>query len=159
MESNIAWTAAAASCSPVVPGGCAPWVCTFADSVILSLAQLQPAANGAEQLVIGQVIHDDGVPDAVEEHEMADTADTFLVAGSGVEQPARSEAGQRRKAERVDCGQCAGGFDLAQSAHAAGFNGDPHAPAHGFAVQQPAIVRQRFDGMPDGVAEVEDHAQ
>ena len=99
IESNIAWTAAAASCSPVVPAGCAPRVCT------VICCQLQPGLDGPEQFVIGQVIHHAGMSDVLQEDEVADAANSFLVAGSRIEQAAGSETRERRQTQCVDRGQ------------------------------------------------------
>ena len=58
-----------------------------------SSAGVQPALNCFEELGIGDVLHHAGLPDAIEQHEVAHSADALLVTRSSVQQAARSQAG------------------------------------------------------------------
>ena len=54
-------------------------------ALVPSSPQLQPAPDGLEQLVVSQIVDHAGLPDVVEQYEVADTADPFLVPGSSIE--------------------------------------------------------------------------
>src|ERR1700727_3847894 len=112
-----------------------------------------------KKFVLAGVFYYFGLPDTIQQHKVAYTADALLVASGGVQQATCSEARQRGQTQCVNRGKDAVRLNLRQPTPAAGLDGNPHAPAHRFTVQQAPIVCQRFDGMPDSVTEVEDHAQ
>ncbi len=119
----------------------------------------EPVDDGAE-FGVGDVGDDDGFADGFGEDEAARAGAVFLVAGGGGEELVRRGAEARQRAVSVDDGADAVHLLLREeAAHAGKLSGCEHAPADGFAVEQGSVICHSFDGMTEGMAVVEDHAE
>ena len=120
----------------------------------------EDVAGGGEEFGLGDVA--DGLDGAEvgREDEGEDAGAGFFVAGGEGDEACcgNAEGGERAVAEDelLDAGGGCGGEGVAGDGEAGG--GD-HAPADGLAVEEFAVAGGGFDGVAEGVAEVEDHAE
>lgn len=94
------------------------------------------------------------------EDEGADAAAVLLVAGGeGYEFGGGGFEGGERAVAEDELRDAVGFFGLDGVAGDGDVEGGEGAPAYGFAVEELLVVGGGFDGVADGVAEVEDHAE
>lgn len=116
--------------------------------------------GGGLELGVGDVADDGGFADGSGEDEGAGAAALLFVAvGEGYEGGGTGfEGGDGAVAEDqiAHAGVLGGGDGLAGEGYVKGGDG---APGYGFAVEELLVAGGGFDGVADGVAEVEDHAE
>ena len=153
IESNIACTAAAASCSPVVPAGCAPRVLHG------HLLQLQPAWMALSSSSSVRSFTTLACPMSCRSTKWRMPPIRFLSPAAALSRRRGVRRGSGGRPNASIAVRTRLGLRVGQTAHAADLHRYTHAPAHGLTVQQSSIVSEGFDGMSDCVAEIEDHTQ
>ena len=116
--------------------------------------------GGGEEFSFGYVADDFCGADPCGQDEGAGAAAVLFVAcGEGYELSGGGFEGRERAVAEDELGDAVSIFCSDRVAGAGYVEGGDAAPGYGFAVEKLLVVGGGFDGMADGVAEVEDHAE
>jgi len=116
--------------------------------------------DGGKKLGVREIFYYSCVANSDRDDEAADTADVFLVASRGSNDAGGPQVERGERAVEMDEVFDPGSLCAGNTATTVGDEeGCDHAPADRFAVKQDFVARNLLDGVPDRVAEIENHAQ